>query len=397
MLTRLAPGIVDSSDLHFSRPADNGNLAGIVANGVQGGNEFTIDGAPNMSNARGVGFSPPSDAISEFKVQTSAFDAQTGHTAGAVVNLALKSGTNSFHFQGSYFNRDDSRAASPLLTRLAGGDKPTREYNRYTGTIAGPVIRNRTFFMGSFERLKDVQPEPSSYTVPTEKMRRGDFSEFVTPVYDPFTATGTNRTRTAFPNNVIPAGRINPVAAAYTSYYPAPNRPGFEDNFFTNQLRPYDYKSGMGRVDHNLSPANRMFVTGYWNNRQEDRYNWTQEVNGGVINEFAVTRGFDYRANTGATAGYTSTVSPTMLFDVRVSGARFDEYRDPAQTFDPARLGFSQTAVQMMNGYEYLPLFTFGASARPTRTRPSRRSARSAPTGARGSSGRWTPSPCSRR
>ena len=53
MLTRLAPGIMDSSDLHFSRPADNGNLAGIVANGVQGGNEFTIDGAPNMSNAKG--------------------------------------------------------------------------------------------------------------------------------------------------------------------------------------------------------------------------------------------------------------------------------------------------------------------------------------------------------
>src|SRR5262249_24936071 len=74
MLTRLAPGIMDSSDLHFARPADNGNLAGIVANGVQGGNEFTIDGAPNMSNARGVGFSPPSHAISEFKVQTNAFD-----------------------------------------------------------------------------------------------------------------------------------------------------------------------------------------------------------------------------------------------------------------------------------------------------------------------------------
>ena len=90
MLTRLAPGIVDTSDLHFSRPADNGNLAGIVANGAQGGNEFKIDGAPNMSNAGGVGFSPPSGAISEFKVQTNAFDAQTGHTAGAVVNLVLE-------------------------------------------------------------------------------------------------------------------------------------------------------------------------------------------------------------------------------------------------------------------------------------------------------------------
>ena len=72
MLTRLAPGIMDTSDLHFARPADNGNLAGIVTNGVQGGNEFTIDGSPNMSNARGVGFSPPSDAIEQFKVQTNA-------------------------------------------------------------------------------------------------------------------------------------------------------------------------------------------------------------------------------------------------------------------------------------------------------------------------------------
>ena len=103
MLTRLAPGIMDSSDLHFARPADNGNLGGIVANGVQGGNEFTIDGAPNMSNARGVGFSPPSDAISQFKVQTNAFDAQTGHTAGAVVNLALKSGTNALHVRRRLF------------------------------------------------------------------------------------------------------------------------------------------------------------------------------------------------------------------------------------------------------------------------------------------------------
>src|SRR5207342_2710913 len=116
MLTRLAPGIMDSSDLHFARPADNGNLAGIVSNGVQGGNEFTIDGAPNLSNARGVGFLPPSDAISQFKVQTNAFDAQTGHTAGAVVNLALKSGTNTLHGQAGYFNRSSNRTATPLLT-----------------------------------------------------------------------------------------------------------------------------------------------------------------------------------------------------------------------------------------------------------------------------------------
>src|SRR4030095_5483586 len=188
MLTRLAPGIMDSSDLHFARPADNGNLGGIVTNGVQGGNEFSIDGAPNLSNARGVGFSPPSDAIAECKVQTNAFDAQSGHTAGAVVNLALKSGTNALHGAGAYFNRDGSRTVTPLLTRRAGGTKPTREYNRYTGTVGGKIVKDKTFFMGAFEHLRDVQPEPASYTVPTEKMRRGDLSEFPAQIFDPLTA-----------------------------------------------------------------------------------------------------------------------------------------------------------------------------------------------------------------
>jgi hypothetical protein len=365
MLTRLAPGIMDSSDLHFARPADNGNLAGIVANGVQGGNEFTIDGAPNMSNARGVGFSPPSDAISEFKVQTNAFDAQTGHTAGAVVNLALKSGTNAFRFAGGYFNRDDSRASTPLLTLRAGGSKPTRQYNRGTGTLSGPIVRNKTFFMASFEHLRDVQPEPASYTVPTEKMRAGDFTEFANQVFDPLTATGSTATRTAFAGNIIPSDRINAVAAAYAALYPLPNRPGTVGNYFTNQLRPYDYNAGMGRVDHNFSAGNRLFATTYWNKRREDRYNWAQDASnatdGGVINGFAVTKGYDYRSNTGVTGGYTTALSARTLLDVRSSWARFGEWRDPAQTFDPAKLGFSSTALQLMGNYQYLPLFTFGS------------------------------------
>ena len=364
MLTRLAPGIVDSSDLHFSRPADNGNLAGIVANGVQGGNEFTIDGAPNMSNARGVGFSPPSDSISEFKVQTNAFDAQTGHTAGAVVNLALRSGTNALHFWGGYFNRDDSRSSTPLLTERNRGAKPTREYNRATTTVSGPVLRNRTFFMGSFEYLRDVQPEPAAYTVPTARMRTGDLSEFTTPIFDPLTATGTTATRTAFAGNIIPTNRIDPVAAAYARLYPLPNRSGTVANYFTNQLRPYDYKGGVVRVDHNFSAANRLFASSYWNSRQEDRYNWALGAENasanGIINNFGVTQGFDYRTNAAVTAGYTSVLSPAMVFDLRASWARFGEYRDPGDEMDPATLGFSSTAARVMNGYQYLPFLTFG-------------------------------------
>src|SRR4030095_7860151 len=159
----------------------------------------------------------------QFKVQTNAFDAQTGHTAGAVVNLALKSGTNVLHGAAADFNRDDNRSENPLLSQRQGLPKPTREYNRVTGTGTGRIVKDRTFFMVSFEHLKDLQPEPAVYTVPTMRMRQGDFGEFTTQIFDPFTATGTNATRTAFANNVIQSSRINPVAAAYVAMYPEPN------------------------------------------------------------------------------------------------------------------------------------------------------------------------------
>src|SRR5262245_13272089 len=363
MLTRLAPGIVDSSDLHFARPMDNGNLGGIITNGVQGGNEFTIDGAPNLSNAKGVGFSPPSDAISQFKVQTNQFDAQSGHTAGANVNLAIKSGSNALHSATGYFNRDSKRSATPLLTLRNGGTKPTRTYNRFTQEVDGPIVKDKTFFMVAFEHLRDVQPEPALYTVPTAKMRAGDFTEFANPIFDPATVT-SGGVRTAFPGNLIDPRRINPVAAAYAALYPEPNRPGTVSNYFTNGLRPYDYNAYMGRVDHNFNSQNRLFGTGYYNKRQEDRYNWAKEAtNGsdGVINSFAVTQGFDYRSNTGVSLGYTSVRSSSLFVDVRGSYTRFGEWRDPAQTYDPGQLGFSSSAVQLMRGYQYLPFFTFGA------------------------------------
>jgi len=365
MLTRLAPGLSDSSDLHFGRPADNGNLAGITANGALGGNEFTLDGAPNRvspnnptpgNNSGVVGFSPPADAISEFKIDTNSFNAESGHTAGATVNLALKSGTNDIKGSAAGFNRSGSRSATPLLTKRAGGDKPERTYDRYSGMASGPIIHDRTFFMISFEHLRDVQAEPASYTVPTDKMRKGDFSEFNTIIYDPLTASGSNNTRKPFANNQIPIERFNAVAKAYLALYPAPNRPGFSGNFFTNQTRPYDYNAFLMRLDHNLNDSNKLFLTGYYNKRREDRQNWVDQV----INGFDVTHGYDFRSNTGATLGYTSIFNSNAFFDLRGAWSRFGEYRRTADTFDPTTMGFSAAAQSLMKTYPYLPFITFG-------------------------------------
>src|SRR5262245_42908026 len=82
VLTRLAPGIAYTGDLLFSRPFDNGGTSSIVADGATGGNEFTLDGTPNLASGRRVAFVPPADAVQEFKVETASFDAQQAHTAG---------------------------------------------------------------------------------------------------------------------------------------------------------------------------------------------------------------------------------------------------------------------------------------------------------------------------
>src|SRR5262249_30308318 len=156
----------------------------------------------------------------EFKVQTNSFDAQNGFTAGSTVNVALKSGTNKLHGSIYYFDRDKSRTANNFFSNRLGIPRPDRKYYRYGGVVGGPVYvpkvyngKDRTFFLFTYEKQKDNVAEPTTFFTPTEKQRRGDFSELLpgTLIYDPATAvqSGSNVVRTAFNGNVIDPSRIN--------------------------------------------------------------------------------------------------------------------------------------------------------------------------------------------
>ena len=367
MLSRMAPGVVETSDLHFARPGDNANLGAIIANGVRGGNDFTLDGAPNLASGANIGgsariaFSPPADAIAEFKVETNSFDAQQGHTAGAVINLALRSGTNAFHGSASFYNRSSDRTANSPYSVRAGQDVVNRDYNRGTVTLSGPIFSDKTFFLATYEKLKDLTAEPATYTVPSAKMRTGDFSELLAlgiQIYDPLTGT-TNRK--AFAGNIIPANRLNPIALRLLSYYPLPNQPGKSDgtsNYFSTQDRTYNYDAALLRLDQSLTQGQQLFLTGYFNYRTEDRYDWA-----GIQNDFAVTRGIDTRDNFGMTLGYTGVFSTELVGDLRASYAKFGERRHPLDQFDPATLGFNAATVSLFRGYQYLPRFDISGFA----------------------------------
>ena len=124
VLTRLVPGVAYTGDLKFSRPFDNGGTSSINADGSTGGNEFTLDGSPNMANGRRVAFVPPAGAVAEFKVQTATFDAADGHTAGAIVNVTLKSGTNRLKGEAYEYLRRDALEATDFFLLKAGLPKP---------------------------------------------------------------------------------------------------------------------------------------------------------------------------------------------------------------------------------------------------------------------------------
>jgi hypothetical protein len=364
VLARLAPGIAYTGDLKFSRPFDNAGTSGIVTGGATGGNEFTLDGSPNMANGRRVAFVPPAGAVQEFKVETASFDAASGHTGGANVNVTLKSGTNSFSGSAYTYYRSDKLAETDFFLKRSEQPKPKLGYKRPGGTIGGPIFKNKTFFFGAFEWLPDRFPEPTTTTVPTEKMRNGDFSELLAQgviIYDPLTAqtVGSRVVRQPFPGNIIPANRINPIAAKVLSYYPLPNETpsaSLQDNFVYENPRTDSFNSQSVRVDHSLTSKQRLMARYTRNNRREAR---GAEL--GTVNGIVPTGNFLFRKNDGVTVDHTYVQNARSLWDIRVGWQRFQEpnIRQHQGLFDPASLGFSSAVSGLFGGAQYFPAFNF--------------------------------------
>ncbi|HEY7059710.1 MAG TPA: carboxypeptidase regulatory-like domain-containing protein, partial [Vicinamibacterales bacterium] len=371
VLARLVPGVAYNGDLKFSRPFDNGGTSGIAAEGSTGGNEFTLDGSPNMANGRRVAFVPPAGAVQEFKVETASFDAADGHTAGATVNVTLKSGTNSLSGSAYTYYRSDSLAATDFFVNKTGGDKPGLKYNRPGGNAGGPLVipglydgHDRTFFFGAVEWLYDQFPEPLPQTVPTQAMRTGDFSALLGQgivIYDPLTAqqVGSRVVRQPFPNNVIPSGRISPIAQQVLGYYPMPNQTpdsSGRNNFFYGNPRSDDFYSISTRVDHTINQKQRFFARYTRNDRRESRNAIFGDVNGVIP-----TGNYLFRKNDGITYDHTYTQSSTSLWDIRVGWQQFREpnVRQHEGLFDPSTLGFPSSVTALFGGANYFPHFDF--------------------------------------
>ncbi|MFN0105900.1 MAG: carboxypeptidase regulatory-like domain-containing protein [Bryobacteraceae bacterium] len=234
--------------------------APVSINGARGNaTNFLLDNADNNDGYTNIAEPYPNpDAIQEFSIQTSTFDAQYGRQVGGVVNAVTRSGTNQFHGTAFDFLRNYKMNARNYFS---GRDALKR--NQYGGTIGGPVLlpqlyngKDRTFFFFSYQGTKQRVASPGALrTAPSDAMKRGDFSSWLNAngsgaIHDPLAPTQY------FPGNLIPQTRFDPVSRGLLNYIPSTSDPAYQLRLST-PVNPTDDFQYVGRLDQVISAKQR--------------------------------------------------------------------------------------------------------------------------------------------
>lgn len=394
VLAGLAAGMQWTGQPEYRKAFDNAGTSAFNTSGGLGQNEYTLDGAPVTGTGRRVGFTPPSDAVEEFKMETTTFDAAYGHTSGATVNVTTKSGTNTYH--GSLYDQHWQQRwnATPHFTRLqwenqvaqgkrsADSQKQASGHsNQFGGTAGGPVrfpkLYNGTdklFFFFSYNGIYQNKAETTSSvnrSVPKMAWRQGDFSDMLAldavkyTVYDPRSARleGSRVVRTPFPGNKgVPV--LNPMYRYYEPMYPKPNDvPGLvsadgANNYYASAMPKNErFNSILNRIDYNLSERHRLNGRWFWNHRLADEYDWMYETKRG-IEANGLTR-----INKGLGVDYIWAASGTTVLNLGVSWARFNEgsVNSVLTSYKPSDVGLPAYLDAKAGQYKVLPQIDFQA------------------------------------
>ena len=245
-LSTMTPGVIIKEE-------SNGERTRVVAAGNRDvWAQVNINGITAVNNRSPfVNFYPSIDAIQEFKVQSGNYSAEYGGQSGANINVQLRSGANDFH--GSIFNflRNDNLDARGYF-RPEPLEKDVLRRNQFGAILSGAIVKNRTFFMGGYEGVRDVKERAATAIVVPAAQRAGDFSAVSTPITDPMNGGRP------FTNNIIPQNRLNPVSVdIINDWMPLPNTSGVQnyagvtgDELIINQY--------LARIDHRFSDADQL-------------------------------------------------------------------------------------------------------------------------------------------
>jgi hypothetical protein len=311
--------------------------------------DILIDGAtasqPTVTGYSAVSVFPSVDAIQEFKVAGANVPAEYGRTLGTVLNVVYKSGTNAFHGSAYNFLRNSKFDANNFFANRRGEKLRTFQRNQFGGVISGPIRASKTFFMGSYEGLRERRFANTTLSVPTLLERGGDFSQTLAGanrpvlIFDPFTTranpSGSGFVRDAFAGARIPVSRMDPVGRNVLKYYPLPTDAGDVFTQKNNYSRSGSYAVNTDnfdvRIDHNLSDTQKLLAR-YSKRHLEDvpAVLFPRDITiaeGRIVNK---------DRNHHAVAEHSYTLSPTTVLT--------------------SRLGFSRTLFPFINqGIGFLP------------------------------------------
>jgi hypothetical protein len=348
----------------------------ISANGARvTNNNFSLDGVDNNESQFGqIAIFPNPDAIAEFKIETSVPSADSGRAGGAIVSTTFKSGGNQFHGTAYEFYQGLVASARPVYNKNPAN---TNTHN-FGGTIGGPIFlpdfgeggpsiwsgRNKSFFFFSYNGQRNATPAFGSseapVTVPTVKMRRGDFSEILQPtnivtfntIHGPVLApqgTVFDRNGNPFPGNIIPSGQFSNAGFNIFNAYPLPTNSGLINNYARNRKEKANINQYDIKIDHNITSNNHLF--GRYSKATNERIRDNNFPLGSSPNGLDLPSGFGAGTEFGNTRqvalGDTHVFSPTLVNDARAGYSRFEigifnTGQGGAQGFSPdisARLG----------------------------------------------------------
>lgn len=347
-LATLVPGVNSAGlgKLFFNMPTNNLNINGQRISGTT----YMIDGANVMMQfTSGTPYTPAPDAIQEFRVETNSMTAEF-EGGGSVVNVALKSGTNSFHGDIYEFLRNDALDAKNYFALTT----PELRFNQFGATLGGPVWKSKLFFFGDYQGNRIVQGATDNSVVPTAAEKQGNFAG-LPPIHDPFTGQ-------PLPGNQIPTADIAPQAAFFLQFYPEPNTPAgtyVRNANGTNSVNQYDL-----RFDAHIRNSDLL------------TYTWSQFFNSNAAGGPLPLNGGTSGPSQGefTNVNWTHTFSPNIVNQANFSYARVTASTTGQgigtnYTVQSGIGGFQQTTIDYpgfpnlsisgfrgINGYEFLPL-----------------------------------------
>lgn len=320
-LLKMVPGFTPPA------PANSlaGNPAGALATVVNGTNTAVnntrVDGVSNtyLWLPHLTAYVPPLESIEAVNVVSNSYDAEQGFVGGAVVNVIIKSGGNDFHGSLYEYNSNSFFKAKSFFTAADQGT-PKSVWNQFGGVGSGPVIKNKLFFFGSFEGLRQREGSNTYATLPTSDQIAGNFSAYAVNIFDPSTGNSDGSGRSAFPNAQVPASRFSKISSTLLSWLPSTNLPGTTNNLFVSS--PLAFNRNNYDIKLNWNASSRTTAFGRYS---QFTYDMTDEHvlgKAGGTGVSGIFPGSDGGTVRSATIGLTHVLSPSFLLDAHLGYTR---------------------------------------------------------------------------